>query len=151
MSLCWQNGLPSLKWIIWCHTILSILQAWEYTPFIDLNGKGRRSPVYKNDFTIDKDGVSVCHSLMPDTDALFIWLWKIIQGCSTIRQGAVKYNVRTSTEYSNKRKKLDFKLEDGRHCSTKMWCCRLYHILMLQYLDAWDLPPVDYYISFFET
>ena len=26
------------------------------TPFIDLNGKGGRSPVYKNDFTIDKDG-----------------------------------------------------------------------------------------------
>ena len=40
-----------------------------------------------------------------------------------------------------KREKLDFKLEDGRHRSTKMWYCRLYHILMLQYLDAWDLPP----------
>ena len=35
---------------------------------------------------------------------------------------------------------LDFKLEDGRHRSTKMWYCRLYHILMLQHLDAWDLP-----------
>ena len=34
-----------------------------------------------------------------------------------------------------------FKLEDGRHRSTKMWYCRLYHILMLQHLDAWDLPP----------
>ena len=40
-----------------------------------------------------------------------------------------------------KREKLDFKLEDGRHRSTKMWYCRLYHILMLQHLDAWDLPP----------
>lgn len=40
-----------------------------------------------------------------------------------------------------KREKLDFKLEDGRHRSTKMWYCRLYHILMLQRLDAWDLPP----------
>ena len=39
-----------------------------------------------------------------------------------------------------KREKLDFKLEDGRHRSTKMWYCRLYHILMLQHLDAWDLP-----------
>ena len=39
----------------------------------------------------------------------------------------------------NKREKLDFKLEDGRHRSTKMWYCRLYHILMLQHLDAWDL------------
>ena len=29
------------------------------TPFIDLNGKGGRPPVYKNDFTIDKDGVPI--------------------------------------------------------------------------------------------
>ncbi len=43
-------------------------------------------------------------------------------------------------ERSNKREKLDFKLEDGRHRSTKMWYCRLYHILMLQHLDAWDSP-----------
>lgn len=32
------------------------------TPFIDLNGKGGRPPVYKNDFTIDEDGVPVCPS-----------------------------------------------------------------------------------------
>ena len=32
------------------------------TPFIDLNGKGGKPPVYKNDFTIDKDGVPVCSS-----------------------------------------------------------------------------------------
>ena len=51
-----------------------------------------------------------------------------------------EYNARTSAERSNKREKLDFKLEDGRHRSTKMWYCRLYHILMLQHLDAWDLP-----------
>ena len=49
-------------------------------------------------------------------------------------------NARTSAERSNKREKLDFKLEDGRHRSTKMWYCRLYHILMLQHLDAWDMP-----------
>lgn len=30
------------------------------TPFIDLNGKGGRPPVYKNDFTIDKDGIPLC-------------------------------------------------------------------------------------------
>ena len=47
---------------------------------------------------------------------------------------------RTSVERSNKREKIDFKLESGRHRSTKMWYCRLYHILMLQHLDAWDLP-----------
>ena len=51
-----------------------------------------------------------------------------------------EYNARTSAERSNKREKLDFKLENGRHRSTKMWYCRLYHILMLQHLDAWDLP-----------
>ena len=32
------------------------------TLFIDLNGKGRRPPIYKNDFTIDKDGVPICLS-----------------------------------------------------------------------------------------
>lgn len=52
----------------------------------------------------------------------------------------LEYNARTSSERSNKREKLDFKLEDGRHRSTKMWYCRLYHILMLQHLDAWDMP-----------
>ena len=51
-----------------------------------------------------------------------------------------QFNARTSAECSNKREKLDFKLEDGRHRSTKMWYCRLYHIMMLQHLDAWDLP-----------
>ena len=51
-----------------------------------------------------------------------------------------EFNARTSAERSNKREKLDFKLEDGRLRSTKMWYCRLYHIMMLQHLDAWDLP-----------
>ena len=52
----------------------------------------------------------------------------------------LKFNAKTSAERSNKREKLDFKLEDGRHRSTKMWYRRLYHILMLQHLDAWDMP-----------
>lgn len=56
------------------------------------------------------------------------------------KEWKLEYNVRTSAERSNKRGKLDFKLEDGRQRSTKMWYCRLYHILMLQHLDAWDLP-----------
>ncbi len=51
-----------------------------------------------------------------------------------------EYHARTSVERSNKREKLDFLLENGRHRSTKMWYCRLYHIVMLQHLDAWDLP-----------
>ena len=57
------------------------------------------------------------------------------------KEWKLEYNARTSAERSNKREKLGFKLEDGRHRSTKMWYCRLYHILMLQHLDAWDLPP----------
>ena len=47
-----------------------------------------------------------------------------------------EFNARTSVERSNKREKVDFKLEDDRHRSTKMWYCRLYHIMMLQHLDA---------------
>lgn len=56
------------------------------------------------------------------------------------KEWKIEYNARTSAERSNKREKLDFLLESGRHRSTKMWYCRLYHILMLQHLDAWDLP-----------
>ena len=154
------------------------------TPFIDLNGKGGRPPVYKNDFTIDKDGVPVCpsgcrmrrdgvevakgrmkfkcpkishkngcisctcetpcsdakygrtvHLVMKDNPRLFN------NPPRSSKEWKLEYNARTSAERSNKREKLDFKLEDGRHRSTKMWHCRLYHILMLQHLDAWDLPP----------
>ena len=56
------------------------------------------------------------------------------------KEWKIQYNARTSAERSNKREKIDFRLESGRHRSTKMWYCRLYHILMLQHLDAWDLP-----------
>jgi hypothetical protein len=56
------------------------------------------------------------------------------------KQWKSEYNARTSAERSNKREKIDFLLENGRHRSTKMWYCRLYHIMMLQHLDAWDLP-----------
>ena len=55
-------------------------------------------------------------------------------------QWKLEYNARTSAEHSNKREKIDFQLESGRHRSTKMWYCRLYHILILQHLDAWNLP-----------
>lgn len=56
------------------------------------------------------------------------------------KEWKLDYNARTSVERSNKREKIAFNLESGRHRSTKMWYCRLYHILMLQHLDAWDLP-----------
>ena len=148
-----------------------------------LNGKVGIPPVYKNDFTIDKDGVPVCpsgcrmrrdgvavakgrmkfkcpkishkngcisctcetpcsdakygrtvHLVMKDNPRLFN------NPPRSSKEWKLEYNARTSAERSNKREKLDFKLEDGRHRSTKMWYCRLYHILMLQHLDAWDLP-----------
>ena len=54
-----------------------------------------------------------------------------------------EYDRRTSVERSNKREKEDYKLEDGRHRSTKMWYCRLYGIMMLQHLDAWEMPSVE--------
>ncbi len=46
-------------------------------------------------------------------------------------------------ERSSKREKEDYKLEDGRHRSTKMWYCRLYGIMMLQHLDAWEMPSAE--------
>ena len=153
------------------------------TPFIDLNGKGGRPPVYKNDFTIDTDGVPLCpcgHRMRRDgievaKGRMKFKCPKISRSggsisctcetpCSNAKYGRtvhlvlndnprlfnnpprsskewkLEYNARTSAERSNKREKLDFKLEDGRHRSTKMWYCRLYHILMLQHLNAWDLP-----------
>lgn len=54
-----------------------------------------------------------------------------------------EYDRRISVERSNKREKVDYKLEGGRHRSTKMWYCRLYGIMMLQHLDAWEMPPTE--------
>lgn len=54
-----------------------------------------------------------------------------------------EYDRRTSVERSNKREKQDYKLEDGKHRSTKMWYCRLYGIMMLQHLDAWEMPSSE--------
>jgi len=47
------------------------------------------------------------------------------------------YKRRTSVERSNKREKIDYHLETGRHRSTKMWYIRLYSIMMCQHIDAW--------------
>ncbi|TES45550.1 transposase, partial [Halalkalibacterium halodurans] len=47
------------------------------------------------------------------------------------------YKRRTSVERSNKREKIDYHLESGRHRSTKMWYIRLYAIMMCQHIDAW--------------
>lgn len=47
------------------------------------------------------------------------------------------YKRRTSIERSNKREKVDYKLESGRHRSTMMWYMRLYGIMICQHIDAW--------------
>ena len=47
------------------------------------------------------------------------------------------YSRRTSIERSNKREKVDYHLEAGRHRSTKMWYIRVYCIMMCQHIDAW--------------
>jgi len=47
------------------------------------------------------------------------------------------YNRRTSVERSNKREKVDYKLESGRHHTTMMWYMRIFGIMMCQHMDAW--------------
>ena len=47
------------------------------------------------------------------------------------------YKRRTTVERTNKREKIDYKLESGRHRSTKMWYIRIYGIMMCQHMDAW--------------
>lgn len=47
------------------------------------------------------------------------------------------YKRRTSVERSNKREKVDYHLETGRHRSTQMWSIRTYAIMMCQHIDAW--------------
>ena len=65
------------------------------------------------------------------------------------KEWKLEYDRRTSVERSNKRVKIDYKLEDGRHRSSKMWYCRLYAIMMLQHLDAWKMPTrVDTIFTF---
>lgn len=153
------------------------------TPFIDLNSKAGRPPVYKDDFTIAEDGVPICkegfrmrldgteskkgrtkykcpkisfaggtpactcknpcsdakygrtvHLVLKDNPRLF----NNPPRCS--KEWDLEYDARTSSERCNKRQKIDYKLEDGRHRSSKMWYCRLFAIMMCQHLDAWALP-----------
>ena len=78
------------------------------------------------------------------------WAYACIAMDMSPRKTAVNTDVQKQTvrravsvERSNKREKQDYKLEDGRHRSTKMWYCRLYGIMMLQHLDAWEMPSVE--------
>lgn len=153
------------------------------TPFIDLNPGHTGHFKYKDDFTIDKDGVPICKMGLrmhkdghetskhrakyrcpkanrkqgcfcehPCSDAKYGRTVHIFQDDNPrlfnipprdSKEWKKEYNGRTSVERSNKREKKDYKLEDGRHRSTKMWYCRLYGIMMLQHLDAWETPSVE--------
>ena len=149
------------------------------TPFIDINPGHSGHFKYKDDFTIDDDGVPVCKMglrmhhdgvekakhrekfrcpLANRKDGC-----KCEQPCSDSKYGRtvhlqqkdnprlfnipprdstawkMEYDRRTSVERSNKREKIDYKLEDGRHRTSKMWYCRLYAIMMLQHLDTWKM------------
>ena len=153
------------------------------TPFIDLNPGHTGHFTYKDDFTIDEDGVPICKlGLRMHKDGYEAAKHRAKyrcpkanrklgcfceQPCSPAKYGRTvhiftddnprlfnipprdskawekEYDGRTSVERSNKREKEDYKLEDGRHRSTKMWYCRLYGIMMLQHLDAWEMPSVE--------
>jgi hypothetical protein len=65
------------------------------------------------------------------------------------KEWKLEYNKRTSSERCNKREKIDYLLENGRHQSTKMWYCRLYCIMMCQHLDAWGSASSTYPIKDF--
>ena len=152
-------------------------------PFIDLNAERGRPPVYKDDFTINNDGMPVCrqgHVMRRDGAEPAKGRHKFkcpkvsFAGgdvsctcpapCSDAKYGRTvhlvlkdnprlfndpprgskewkkEFNARTSAERCNKREKVDYRLEDGRYRSSKMWYCRLFCIMMCQHLDAWALP-----------
>jgi hypothetical protein len=159
------------------------------TPFIDLKKTNNGNYKYKDDFTIDTDGVPICKmGLRLHRDGFEKAKHRCKyrcpkasrkQGCfcespcSDAKYGRTvhtvhkdnprifnipprdskewkkEYDRRTSVERSNKREKNDYLLEAGKHRSTKMWYCRLYGIMMLQHLDAWEMPSVeDFQMSF---
>lgn len=152
-------------------------------PFIDLNIGNTGNFKYKNDFTIDANGIPHCKMGLrmhkdgheaakhrakyrcpkadrnrgcfcesPCSDAKYGRTVHIYQSDNPRlfnippRDSSAwkkEYNARTSAERSNKREKNDYKLEDGRHRSSKMWYCRLFGIMMLQHLDAWETPHIE--------
>ena len=163
------------------------------TPFIDLNRKCGRPPVYKNDISIGKDGIPLCPkgfpmklaAVEPKKGRIKYRCPKITckggsphctceNPCSDARYGRnvhlvikdnprlftnpprgsaewkLEFNARTSAERCNKREKIDYKLEDGRYRSSRMWYCRLFAIMMCQHLDAWALPKTSPLKDFFE-
>jgi hypothetical protein len=136
---------------------------------IDFNIGNTGNRIYKDTFTLDENGVSICqkglkmHSHGIDYNRKrHKYSCPIADNsgvcdtpCSDSAYGRVvftrpkddprtftipargsnqwkeEYNARTSVERSNKREKEDYKLEGGKHRSSKMWYCRLYAIMSL--------------------
>lgn len=73
------------------------------------------------------------HTCSKDNPRLFS---QVLRGSE---QWKLIYKRRTTVERSNKREKIDYKLEAGRHRSTMMWYIRIYGIMMCQHIDAWYL------------
>lgn len=73
------------------------------------------------------------HTCGTDNPRLFS---KVLRGSE---EWKLTYKRRTTVERSNKREKVDYKLEAGRHRSTLMWYIRIYGIMMCQHIDAWYL------------
>ena len=107
-------------------------------PFIDLNEKRGMKEKYKDEFTIGKDGVPVCKAgRKMNHDGCEPSKVRLKFRCPLASR---KYGCSCTTPCSDSKYGRTVQLESGRHRSTKMWYCRLYHFMMLQHLDAWDLP-----------
>ena len=86
---------------------------------------------------LPSDMLRTVHLVMKDNPRLFN------EPPRSSKEWKVEFNARTSSERCNKRQKIDYKLEDGRYRSSKMWYCRLFAIMMCQHLDAWALPKTS--------
>ena len=62
--------------------------------------------------------------------------WLFPQSPRDSKQWKIIYKRRTSSEGTNKRQKIDYKLESDRHRYTKMWYLRIYAIIMCQHIDV---------------
>ncbi len=103
------------------------------TPFIDLNPGHTGHFTYNDDFTIDDDGVPICK----------MGLRMHKDGYEAARHRAKYRCPKANRKYGCFCEHPCSPAKYGRHRSTKMWYCRLYGIMMLQHLDAWEMPSVE--------
>lgn len=104
---------------------------------------GKPTCICENPCSDAKYGKTV-HLVMADNPRLFN------DPPRSSKEWKLEYNARTSAERCNKREKVDYKLENSRYRSSKMWYCCLFSIMMCQHLDAWDLPKTRRLKELFE-